>query len=218
MLGQLTPKERFGYVTFACVILLVVGYVGAQHLQSQPSVVVQNGAPPAGGSWILVDVSGKVKKPGVYRLAPDKRVNDAIQAAGGLLPDADLLMVNQAAKLEDGEKLIVPAKGSTVAAPVVGSEDTTQASIPEDLPKKGAATGGHRAATEKKKTPANSSISLNTANKAKLCELPGVGPATATRILEYRTSHGGFRSIDELLAVKGIGDKKLAKMRPFLRL
>jgi competence protein ComEA len=145
-----------------------------------------------GGSRLVIDVAGAVHHPGVYRLAAGSRVEDALHRAGGVTPHADLTQINRAAKLEDGRQVLVPVKVRAGAAPAA-------ASVP------GASA-----------TP-SAPIDLNTATLEQLEELDGVGPATAQKILDYRTAHGGFGSVDELDQVPGIGEKRLAALRDHLR-
>jgi competence protein ComEA len=142
---------------------------------------------PAGA--VIVHVAGAVVAPGLYRLGGDARVADALDAAGGPAPDAELDAVNLAAKVADGERVYVPRKGEAPPA-VVGAA--------------GAAGGGG--------APAGP-LDLNTATADQLDALPGVGPATAEAILAYRQEKGRFRSVDELLEVRGIGQAKLATLR-----
>jgi competence protein ComEA len=141
----------------------------------------------SGGSAAVVDVSGAVRHPGVYRLAPGARVEDAVRRAGGARRSADLQAVNLAAKVTDGVQIVVPKGGS------------------------GAAGGG--AASPDGSTPDAGPLNLNTANEAQLEGLDGVGPATAQKILSFRQAHGGFSSIGQLDQVPGIGPKKLAALR-----
>jgi competence protein ComEA len=144
----------------------------------------------AGGatSAVVAHVAGAVLHPGVYRLQPDARVADAVDAAGGPTADADVDAVNLAAKVADGERIYLPRRG--------------------ELPPAAAAGGGAAAAGP---------LDLNTATAEQLDGLPGVGPATAAAIVEYRTQHGRFRSVDELLEVRGIGDAKLSSLRSKVR-
>lgn len=225
MLSQLTPKERFGYLALSALLLFGIGFAGSKYL-SRPAPVlieqrdagldrpVQTGAasdvPPPGK--IIVHVTGAVRHPGLLRLEGDVRVQDAIEKAGGPT-DADLDALNLAAKVEDGTQIYVPKKGAPqddgkVAEQYAGGPSAQTAYTSSAM--KAAPKGSSR--------PAPGSISLNTATMADLDRLPGVGPATAGKILDYRRSHGGFTSVDEVLAVKGIGPKKLAAMREFLRL
>lgn len=174
---------------------------------------------PAGSSGmapkveIQIHVKGEVKNPGLQRLALDARVHDAIDAAGGPTAKADLNGVNLAAKLEDGSEVFVPERGKPVANGDLGIPTGPVTQKP-GAGSVGSGSKGSRAIESKKP----SVVSLNTATASQLDSLPGVGPATAAAILEYRNSHGGFATVEELMGVKGIGPKKFAKMRPFLRL
>jgi competence protein ComEA len=147
------------------------------------------GAGAAGPSArVVVDVVGAVRRPGLYRLSDGSRIADAIARAGGATRKAALVQVNLAAPLADGEQVVVPLRGATVAAP--------------------AATGSGTAAGAP-----SAPIQLSTATLEQLDSLPGVGPATAQKILDYRTKHGAFSSVDELDAVPGIGPKRLEQLR-----
>jgi competence protein ComEA len=137
---------------------------------------------------IIVDVAGKVRRPGIAVLEPGARVVDAIRAAGGARRGADLTGLNLARLLVDGEQIIVgvpPPPGLAASA----------AATP------GAAPGGPL-------------VHLNTATVGELEELPGVGPVTAEAIVAFRTEHGAFTSVDELLDVSGIGEATLAEIAP----
>lgn len=159
-------------------------------------------------SQVVIHVVGLVKKPGMYKLPGGSRVQDAIDAAGGAGANADLESLNLAQILTDGVQVRVSKVGAAPVEPV--AELTPGAGAP--------VAGGSTPRSSSSARPAAKSISLNTASAAELDRLPGVGPSTAAKILEYRRSHGGFASIDELLSVKGIGPKKLKDMRPYLRL
>jgi competence protein ComEA len=140
---------------------------------------------------LVVHVAGAVARPGLVRLPPGSRVADAIAAAGGTVAGADLDRLNLAAPLADGSRLYVPFAGRPVP--------------PDETP----------AGAQGADTPAV--IDLNTATAAELESLPGIGPATARAIIEHRQRHGRFRSVDELLAVRGIGPAKLAQIRGRVR-
>jgi competence protein ComEA len=134
---------------------------------------------------VVVDVVGAVRRPGLYRLADGSRIAEAIARAGGATRKAELAHVNLAAPLADGEQVVVPARGAA-AAPGPAAAGASTPSGP---------------------------IQLSTATLEQLDSLPGVGPATAQKILDYRTEHGAFSSVDELDAVPGIGPKRLEQLR-----
>jgi competence protein ComEA len=131
----------------------------------------------------------------VYRVPAGARVDDLVAAAGGLAPDADPDRVNLAAALQDGERVFVPRVGQPGPDPVVSGPS-------------GAATG----ADKSDKSDA-APVDLNTASVEQLDTLPGIGPATAEAIVAYRSQHGRFQSVDELLDVRGIGPAKLDQIR-----
>jgi len=141
-------------------------------------------------SEVVVDVAGAVARPGVVRLQSGARVTDAVGAAGGPSPDADVDQVNLAARVADGDRVYVPRRGESAPPPAAGSSGSAAKAGP---------------------------IDINAATAEELDGLPGVGPATVAAILEYRTRHRRFRSVDELLDVPGIGPAKLASLRPKVR-
>jgi competence protein ComEA len=155
---------------------------------------------PTPSAEVVVHVSGAVKRAGVYRLAPDSRVADAIEQAGGATEHADLDALNLAEPLQDGQKIHVPRKGE-VSPPTVASVAPSR--TPRSAPQAAAA------ATQ-------FPINLNTATAEQLEAIPGIGPVLAQRIIEYRQTHGRFQSVDELLEVHGIGAKRLESMRPYV--
>lgn len=157
-----------------------------------PAGAASTGAAPSG--LVVVDVAGKVRHPGVYRLPTGSRVTDAVTAAGGLLPGVDATSVNLAAKLADGQQIVVGAAG-----PAGGPAD----------PSEGGASGGGASG-------GGGLLDLNTATAAQLDALPGVGPVLAQRIVDWRTQHGRFDSVEELNSVSGIGDAKFADLKPLV--
>ncbi|MEU7049639.1 helix-hairpin-helix domain-containing protein [Streptomyces eurythermus] len=147
------------------------------------------------GAEIVVDIGGKVRKPGILRLPSGARVADALRAAGGVRPGVSTEGLNRARFLVDGEQVLVgvPAGAAAPAGPAAGQLS-------------GAAGPGPAAP-----------VSLNTATADQLDTLPGVGPVLARHIIDYRTQHGGFRSVDELREVNGIGDSRFTDLRDLVR-
>ena len=196
-------------VAYALAALVVVA-LGVRFMQGQArgSAAPAPGASAAAGSGTgsapgsgsvrleprtatvaLVHVAGAVRSPGVYRLRDGERVQDAVRRAGGPRAGADLNALNLAAKVADGQQVVVPRRGTAGAAAVDG------------------------AGTGEPGGPPQAPVSLNSATAEQLDTLDGVGPATASKILEYRRQHGGFRSIDDLGEIPGIGPKRLAALR-----
>jgi competence protein ComEA len=166
-----------------------------------------SGSAGPGGSaapgTIVVHVVGQVKRPGVVELAMGSRVRDAIAKAGGARSGADLAVVNLARVLADGEQLHIPKPGETPPGPSPPGGASGEGSG-EGSPG-GAGTGGGAG---------GGLVNLNTADAATLEELPGVGPVLAQRIIDWRTEHGRFASVDELAEVSGIGEKIFAQLQP----
>nr|PPQ62287.1 DNA-binding protein [Streptomyces sp. QL37] len=148
----------------------------------------------APGGQIVVDVSGKVRRPGIQHLPAGSRVADALRAAGGVRAGTDVSALNRARVLTDGEQVAV---GMPAALPPAGATGA----------------GGGAAGQGGPATP----VSLGTATVEQLETLPGVGPVLAQHIVDYRTEHGGYRSVDELREVNGIGDRRFADLRPLVR-
>lgn len=142
-------------------------------------------------SMLVVDVAGKVRHPGIVDLPAGSRVIDALRAAGGALPGVSLTSLNLASPLADGEQILV---GLPAAAPP--------------------SAGGVSAPTSTGATVAP--VDINTATEAQLESLPDIGPVTAQAILDWRLQNGAFHSVDDLLAVSGIGDATLADIRPYV--
>lgn len=151
----------------------------------EPATVTTTTATPGP---VVVHVAGAVARPGVQRLPAGSRVVDAVDAAGGLLPDADTGRVNLAAEIRDGSQVYVPLVGE------VPPPSATGTAVDDDGP-----------------------IDINVADATLLETLPGVGPATAAAIIDHRDRNGPFASVDGLLQVRGIGEAKLAQLRDLVR-
>ncbi|MDT0214693.1 ComEA family DNA-binding protein [Rothia sp. ARF10] len=158
----------------------------------------------AGASAVLVvHVVGQVRRPGVYRMPTGARVGEAVAAAGGATPTADLAAVNLARVLVDGEQVHVPRPGESVPAAGAAGGGNGSSSGGAGSGDGSGAPGGP-----------GGKVSLNSADLAALDTLPGVGPVLAQRILDWRTEHGRFTSVEELGEVSGIGEKLLAQLTP----
>ncbi len=185
-LPEISRHQAIVVCVLALAVLVVAGkLLGARNSPTRTRAQVKLvGTGSSSRSQLLVDVSGAVRRPGVYRLPAGSRINDALEKAGGATGMADLTLINRAASLTDGQQVLVAEKVVATAG-VTSSSGSTQAAP----------------------------IHLNTATLEQLDELPGVGPATAQRIIDYRTANGPFKSVDELDAVSGIGPAKLAELR-----
>ncbi|OIO85465.1 MAG: hypothetical protein AUK01_06085 [Anaerolineae bacterium CG2_30_57_67] len=144
---------------------------------------------------MVVYVTGAVVRPGVYSLPQQSRLLDALQAAGGPTDNADMSQVNIAEMLEDGQKIEIPGAGE-IATPVF---------ILDDNGLLGTAT-----------PVTGALININTADAALLDTLPGIGPSTAQKIIEYRDQNGVFATVEDLLKVPGIGPSTLENLRPLI--
>jgi competence protein ComEA len=190
--------RALGYVAVLLALLVVGGRLalagdddpGPAEAERQEAVVR---AEPAPARTLLVHVVGAVHRPGLYRLREGSRVDDAIRRAGGAKPKAELMLVNLASPVADGQQVLVPVRGSAAAAVPAGAATAVPG-----------APGG--------------TVHLNSATLEQLDTLPGVGPVTAQRILEYRTANGAFSSVDELDAVPGIGPARLEQLKPLVDL
>jgi competence protein ComEA len=150
---------------------------------------------------MYVDVAGEVKTPLVAELQAGSRVYEAIEAAGGLTPDADTRYINMAAALNDGDRIYVP-NGDEIASETAMPD--TAGSTASNSNANGAATTGENS---------DGTININTADSDTLQQLNGVGPATAQKIIDYRDQNGGFASIEDIKNVSGIGEKTFEKMK-----
>lgn len=167
----------------------------------------RSGGDAAGSGQIVVDVDGAVAHPGLYKLPPDSRVQAALAAAGGLSPQADVHRINRAAKLHDGQKLYVLSQGESTPPLAASSGQGCEGKSCTSADGAGAGSDAEEQGL----------VNINTANATQLTQLPGVGPAIAQKIIDYRTSNGPFASVDDLTKVPGIGAAKLAQIKSHAR-
>ena len=206
---RLAALSRRELAVLAVLAVVVVAGAGLWYVRSLPRPVevaapraprplppaATDGASPAASptpSVLFVHVAGEVRHPGVYRFRPGQRVIDAVQAAGGPRKRADLDALNLAALLVDSEQILVPRRGAGVVPlpPVPG-------------------TGSSPGST-------GALVNVNTATSEELEALPGIGPVLARQIIDYRTAHGPFPTVDALDDVSGIGPTTLEEIRPLV--
>jgi competence protein ComEA len=189
-LPSLSRRRLFALavVLAAGLVLLLRHHGGTGAGAAAPPVTPVRHAARASVKLVVVDVVGAVRKPGLYRLREGSRIADAVALAGGSTGKAELALVNLAAPLADGEQVVVPARGAAAAA------------------------GGAAAAAAPGGSP-TAPLDLNTATAEQLDALPGIGPSTAQKILDYRQAHGPFHTVDELDAVPGIGPGHIAQLK-----
>jgi competence protein ComEA len=185
---SLSRRQALVVAGVLAVVLVLAGKLlaGGGSAHRVPRFPLARTAPPAPPALLVVDVAGAVRHPGLYRLPQGSRIADAVAKAGGTTDKAATDSVNLAAPLADGEQVVVPAETPTGAAV--------------------APAGSSPAAT-------SGPVSLSTATVEQLDALPGIGPVTAQKIVDYRTEHGAFHSVDELDAISGIGPAKLDQLR-----
>ena len=161
----------------------------------------------------MVYVAGAVARPGVYPVRPEARAKDALALAGGTRPDADLVAVNLAAHLRDGDEIVVPVRGARLAAPARTGGAASHGSGRRAPGPRRSRRHGHARADE---PPPASQVDVNAADAETLATIPGIGPGLAERIVAFRETNGAFASVDELLDVSGITDRRLDALLPYV--
>jgi competence protein ComEA len=188
VLDTLPPTRR--RLVAGALLLAVVLVLGARHVlgagtASQAAPVSVAPVRAEAGPALVVHVVGAVHRPGLYKFAGRSRVADAVARAGGATHRADLSLINLAAPLADGTQVVVPVKAQPGTAGATAGSATAQAGP----------------------------VHLNVATLEQLDTLPGVGPVTAQKILDYRQKHGAFSSLEELDAIPGIGPARIEQLR-----
>jgi len=182
------PVSRRQALVGAAVLLALLAVAGkllagAGAASAEPPAALVQANAPAVAK-LVVHVAGAVRQPGLYELAEGSRVSDAVARAGGATAKADTAAVNLAAPLADGIQVLIPSRVAGAAGAAAGSDGAP----------------GRR-------------VSLSSATFADLDALPGIGPVTAQKILDYRAQHGGFSSVDDLDAISGIGPARIEQLR-----
>lgn len=184
---------------FALVLIGTIYFL--RRPESAPAVMIVTATPRPSATiaLLIVDVRGAVNQPGVYTLPAGSRVQDALASAGEVLRDADTRALNLARRLNDGEQIYVPLLGEATPLPPTAAAKSSAARTPT-----ASATPGK--------------INLNTATIEQFDALPGIGPAIAQRIIDYRTQNGDFKKIDDLKKVRGIGDALFDQIKDLITL
>ena len=200
---QIGRREQLVILIVLTVLVFWGGYRYAQYklTDNQPMLVQPEDDEQTNTAEQVVHVVGAVEKPGVYRMKADARVIDAVEQAVPK-PEADLSRINLAAPLEDGKQIVVPEAVQQEMLPELGAAQLTVQPFQPSAGYTGAASSGK--------------ININTAGADQLDTLPGIGPALAERIIQYRETNGGFKSLEELKEVSGIGDKKFADLKDLI--
>ena len=189
-ISALSRRQLFGAaVAVGVLLLLVMRHLDGGAASPAPAVTPLRAPAPAKSApakLLVVDVAGAVRRPGLYRLREGSRIDDAIASAGGPTAKAQLEAVNLAAPVADGEQVVVPGRGAAGIAAAAAPAAGSSPSAPLDL---------------------------NSATLEQLESLPGIGPVTAQKILDYRQQHGAFHTFDELQGVPGIGPAHMAQLK-----
>ncbi|HEY2353974.1 MAG TPA: helix-hairpin-helix domain-containing protein [Gaiellaceae bacterium] len=190
-LSALSRRQLLGGAVAVAVVLVLAlrqfggGGAGSPAASSYTPLPARASTKPAAAKLVVVDVAGDVRRPGLQSVPAGSRVQDAIAAAGGATRKAQLDAVNLAAPVADGEQIVVPGSGA----------------------------GGVAAASSPAGSSPSAPLDLNSATLEQLEALPGIGPVTAQKILDYRQQHGAFHAVSELEGVPGIGPAHLAQLK-----
>ena len=214
MLDSLTKKQKFIFIFILLIMITVIIYYiyctlysndftssyDNSNFETNELIQISNNEINSDNlnilNNIIVYICGAVKSSKVVTLKENSRICDAIEAAGGLTSDADLTTINLAYILEDGEKIYIPKKGENIEDNSSLSSGTLNSSYSNNLK--------------------NNKININKATQTELETIPGIGPSTASKILDYREKNGKFSSLDDLKNVAGIGDSKYEKIKNYI--
>lgn len=204
-------KQRKIIIIIAILVIILIGwkYYDSKNYEEVNSQEIlnsntkkENKSSDEEEDMMAVHITGEVKKSGVVKIKEGSRIEDIIEAAGGLTENADITNVNLAFVVEDGMKIRIPS---------VNEEKTDENFITED-------SGKGVIISDDINSISNSIININTASESELEQLPGIGPSISSRIVEYRNKNGKFKSIEDIKNVTGVGDSKFEKIKDLIKI
>lgn len=164
---------------------------------------------------IIVHISGAIKQEGIVELEENSRIADAIEKSGGLKENAETKEINLAYKLEDGMKIYIPTKEEIQNKEKQESNQESQY-VYEGTKENSSQGNNSQGNSETKETIRNKKVNINKASQEELDSLPGIGPSTASKILEYRKQNGNFKNIEDIKEISGIGEAKFEKIKEMI--
>lgn len=203
---NLEKKQKIGIIFLigACIIVISIYFIKRmdekeQYIETNTQEIQQTGNTIISEKKIIIHITGSVQKEGIVELEENSRISDAIEAAGGLLSDANVQNVNLAYKIKDGQKIYIPSIYDEEENETISTQNGDNIII--------------EAKEEITQTDEKQKININTATQTELETLPGIGPSTALKIIEYRKENGNFYNIDEIKDIPGIGEKKYEEIK-----
>ena len=212
MLDNLTKKQKIIVIAIAGIVAIGIMYFIYNKNQVKEDINIENeilvnnvitNENNTNDDLVIIHITGSVKNPGIVKLKEGSRIEDAIEAAGGLTENADITKVNLAYVVEDGTKIKIPSASEED----IGDEDIIDSK------------SGDNIIIEENAVPSNNStqtININKATEKEFETLPGIGPSLASKIIEYRNQNGKFESIEDIKNVNGIGDNKYEKIKDLI--
>lgn len=205
---KILENKKFLYIIVGVIIVIIAYYIFTKedsYIEKDLNVNINNENEKQNEikNKIKVYITGAVKNQGVYEVEEQSRIADVIKIAGGITESASIEDINLAYIVEDGIKICIPNKGENI------TNDNTETYITKE--------NNSLENQEKSSNPKSNKININTATQTELEKLPGIGPATALKIIEYRKENGKFKEIGDIKDVKGIGDNKFLKIKEYIK-
>lgn len=205
-------KEKKNYLIVGAIIVLIIIYCIYNNFSTNNELIEEQNILVASGDFeenvddedeeiIVVHVTGAINNPGIVRLEEGSRIEDAIEAAGGLTEDSDISDINLAYVLEDGVKIRIPT---------IDDKENGESYIIEG-------SGDNIILEENTEASSDTLVNINKADETELDTLPGIGPSLASKIIQYREENGNFKKIEDIKNVTGIGDTKYANLKDFIK-